>query len=144
TPLSDATFVAHEKIKSVELIATQDAPQLEEIKRDRLLTLPRLQKESPPTHLICSKNGDFLRGRILEMDKTRLKVEVRLETRDIPRDRVAQIIWLHADELTGQKAESTAVDSSRVTRVQTMRADGNRLTFVAEKADGKTISGKSE
>jgi thiol-disulfide isomerase/thioredoxin len=144
TPLSDATFVAHEKIKSVELIPTQDIPRLDEPKRDRLLTLPRLQKDSPPTHLICSKNGDFLRGRVLEMDETRLKVEVRLETREIPRDRVAQLIWLHADELTGQKAASTAVDFSRATRVQTMRADGNRLTFVADKSDAKTISGKSD
>src|SRR5436190_24291047 len=86
------------------------------------------------------KNGDFLRGRVLEMDETRLKVEVRLETRDVPRDRVAQIIWLHPDELTG-KAAPTAAASPRSTRVQTVRADGNRLTFVADRADDKTISG---
>jgi hypothetical protein len=91
TPLSDATFIAHEKIKSVELIATRDSPRLSEPKRDRLLTLPRMQKNSPPTQLICSQNGDFLRGRVLEMDEKRLKVEVRLETRDIPRDRVAHL-----------------------------------------------------
>jgi thiol-disulfide isomerase/thioredoxin len=143
TPLSDATFVAHEKIKSVELLAMKLAP-LDEVKRDRLLTLPRFQKGSPPTHLVCSKNGDFLRGRVLEMDEARLKIEVRLETREIPRERVAQIIWLHADELTGQRAASTAGDFARVTRVQTVRADGNRLTFVAEQSDLKTVAGRSE
>src|SRR5207245_2323229 len=143
TSLSEATFVAHEKVKSVELIAG-DPPQLDETKRDRLITLPRLQKDSPPTHLICSENGDFLRGRVLEMDETRLKVEVRLETRVIPRDRVAQIIWLHADELTDRKPAPAAVDPSRpgpvlpwwwrwTNRVQTLREDGNRLTFVAQK-----------
>src|SRR5207302_6659358 len=79
-----------------------------------------------------------------EMDETRLKVEVRLETREIPRDRVAQIIWLHADELTGQKTAPAAVDPSRANRVQTVRADGNRLTFVAQKTDHKTISGRSD
>ena len=144
TPLSDATFVAHEKIKSVELVTTENAPELDEVKRDRLLTLPRMQKGSPPTHLICSKNGDFLRGRIVEMDDKTLKVEVRLETRTIPRDRVAQIIWLHADELTGPKAAMNTVDSSRANRVQTMCEDGNRLTFVVEKADHRTIWGKSD
>ena len=92
TPFSDATFVAHEKIKGVELIATRNSPQLDETKRDRLLTLPRLQKNSPPTHLICSTNGDFLRGRVLEMDEARLKVEVRLETREIPRDRLSHVL----------------------------------------------------
>jgi peroxiredoxin len=144
TPLSDATFVPHEKIKSVELVATQGGPELDEVKRDRLLTLPRMQKGSPPTHLICSKNGDFLRGRILEMDDKMLKVEVRLETRIVSRERVAQIIWLHADELTASKPASTAIDSSRANRVQTMCEDGNRLTFVVEKADHKTIWGNSD
>jgi thiol-disulfide isomerase/thioredoxin len=109
-----------------------------------LLTLPRLQKDSPPTHLICSKNGDFLRGRILEMDDKVLRIEIRLETRAIPRERIAQIIWLHPDELTPQKATPASADLSRSTRVQALRADGNRLTFVAEQADEKTISGKSD
>src|SRR5260370_15202759 len=104
TPDSDATFVAHDKLKSAELLASWDYSQIDETKRDRLLTLPRLQKDSPHTHLICSKNGDFLRGRIVAMDDTQLKVEVRLETKTLPRERVAQIIWLHADELTGKPA----------------------------------------
>jgi thiol-disulfide isomerase/thioredoxin len=94
--------------------------------------------------LICSKNGDFLRGRILEMDAKVLKVEVRLETREVPRDRVAQIIWFHAEELTDPKTASVAANSPRVTRVQAMRPDGIRLTFVAEKADHQTISGTSD
>jgi thiol-disulfide isomerase/thioredoxin len=144
TPYSNAILVAHDKIKAVELIAMHHSPWLDQSKRDRLLTLPRMQKDSPPTHLICSKNGDFLRGRIIEMDETRLKVEVRLATREIPRDRVAQIIWLHPDELTGRKIEAAPVHHDAADRVQAVRADGNRLTFVAEKADQKTVSGTSE
>src|SRR5439155_14982324 len=123
-------FVAHERIKSVELIAARSVSQLDEPKRDRLLTLPRLQKDNPPTHLICSRNGDFLRGRVLEMDEARLKVEVRLETREIPRDRIAQIVWLHADELTGKVVAAPAGGDAGEDRVQAVRANGNRLTFV--------------
>src|SRR5262249_40210890 len=142
TSLSDATFVPHEKIKSIELIAGKSA-QLDETKRDRLLTLPRMQRDSPPTQLICSENGDYLRGRVVEMDEKQLKVEIRLERRVIPRDRIAQIIWLHADELSGGKtAAKPAV--SEANRVQTLREDGNRLTFVAQKADHQTISGTSD
>jgi peroxiredoxin len=144
TPNSDSTFVAHEKIKSVELIPTRDAPGLDEAKRDRLLTLPRMQKESPPTHLICSTTGDFLRGCIVEMDDARLKVEVRLEVKEVPRDRVAQIIWLHADELADEKAAAPPANSPRDTRAQTVDAGGNRLTFVVGKFDGKNLSGTSE
>jgi thiol-disulfide isomerase/thioredoxin len=78
------------------------------------------------------------------MDEKLLKVEVRLETREIPRDRVAQIIWLHSDELTKQNPVSPKIEPSTANRVQTMNADGNRLTFVVEKADHKTISGRSD
>jgi peroxiredoxin len=142
TPLSQATFVPHDKIQSVELIAGS-FPSLDEAKRNRLLTLPRMQKDSPPTHLIWSENGDILRGRVVEMNEKELKVEVRLETRIIPRDRVAQIIWLHADDLPGQKPARAAA-ASPANRVQIMREDGKRLTFIAQKADAQTISGMSD
>lgn len=144
TPDSDATFVAHDKLKSAELLASWDSSQIDEVKRDRLLTLPRLQKDSPPTHLICSKNGDFLRGRIVAMDDAELKVEVRLETKTLPRERISQIIWLHADELTGKPAAAAPSVAGQKTRVQTIRPNGDRLTFIAEKADLKRVSGKSE
>jgi thiol-disulfide isomerase/thioredoxin len=142
SPQSNVTFVANEKIKSVELVFTT-APELDEAKRDRLLTLPRMQKGSPPTHLICSKSGDFLRGRIVDMDDTQLRVEVRLEIKDIPRDRVNQIIWLHPDELQDKKP-AAAADNARVTRAQTINTTGNRLTFVVGGCDGESISGTSD
>ncbi len=144
TPLSEATFVKHEKVKSIELTATRGAPRLAKTKRQRLLTLPRNLKNSPPTHLICAKNGDFLRGRVMEMDENFLTIEVRLETRKLPRDRISQIIWLHADELIDESVPVASVDASGATRVQTLRADGNRLTFVAEKLENTTLSGTSE
>jgi peroxiredoxin len=144
TPSTDATFVPNDKIKSVELIPTSNAPSLDEAKRDRLLTLPRMQKNNAPTHLICSKNGDFLRGRIVEMDEAKLKVDVRLETKEIPRDRVAQIIWLHADELGDAKPAPPEPGTAKQTLAQAINSKGNRLTFVLNKFDGKTISGTSE
>ena len=144
TPISATTFVANEKIKSVELVTIWGSTQVDDTKRDRLLTLPRLQKDAPPTHLICSKNGDFLRGRVLEMNESQLKVEVRLENKMVPRDRVAQIIWLHADELTGKPAAPSTGELAQKTRVQTIRQNGDRLTFFADKADPEQISGRSE
>jgi peroxiredoxin len=142
SPQSDVTFVPNEKIKSVELIPGS-APDLDKTKRDRLLTLPRVQKGFPPTHLVCSKNGDFLRGHIVDMDDVRLRIEVKLEIREIPRDRVGQIIWLHPDELQVKK-QATAMENARVTRAQTINPAGNRLTFVVGACDGEIISGTSD
>jgi len=143
TPISDATFVPHEAVKAVELGAMRGSPKLNKTQRERLLTLPRLLKDSPPTHLICSADGDFLRARLLAMDDKSLTTEIRLETTQLPRDRVAQLIWLHADELTGEVTAETS-DSTQATRVQSLRSDGNRLTFVAEAFDNNTLTGKSD
>ncbi|MFO0917233.1 MAG: hypothetical protein U0872_02840 [Planctomycetaceae bacterium] len=52
TPLSAATFVGHDQIKAVELIKSKGTPKLARLKRERLLTLPRMQKDLPPTQLL--------------------------------------------------------------------------------------------
>jgi thiol-disulfide isomerase/thioredoxin len=144
TPQSNTTFVTHDKIKSVVLMAPADSPKVDTVKRDRLLTLPRLQKDVPPPHLICSPNGDFLRGRVVELNEKKLKVEVRLELRQIPRDRVAQIIWLQADELKEPLSRKSSAAPGESIRLQAVRTDGNRLTFASTQGDGKSLFGKSD
>jgi peroxiredoxin len=145
SPISDSTFVPNEKVKAVEL--ARELPttiKINKTKRERLLTLPRLQKDSPPTHMIRSKNGDYLRGRIVGMDAEKLQVELHLEARDVPRDRIARIIWLHADETDPSKAAPKAAGANVATRVQALKTDGVRLTFTPEKMEGSTLSGKSD
>jgi peroxiredoxin len=145
TPLSDVTFVPHDKIKAVELAAeTAISVRLNKPKRERLLTLPRMQKDSPPTQLIRSKNGDFLRGRVIAMDDKNLQVEVRLETKEVPRDRVSRIIWLHPEEIDPTKNPPKPAVPGAGTRVQAVRPDGIRLTFTADQFADSTLSGKSD
>jgi thiol-disulfide isomerase/thioredoxin len=149
TSLSEASFVSHEKVKAIELVKSSSSPKLAKAKRERLLTLPRMQRDSPPTQLICSRNGDVLRGRVLELGETELKVEVRLDERRVKRDRVAQIIWLHADELGDARSDApktaAPADATPVgTRVQVQRNDGIRLTFFADRLSGETLSGRGE
>ncbi len=143
--LSTSTFVPHAKVKAVELVEQPpNSPvRLTRFQRDRLLTLPRMQKPDPPTHLVRSTSGDYVRGRVIKLDDKTLQLEVRLETKDLPRSRVSQIIWLHADELdASKKGPSTSVADS--TRVQALRNDGVRLTFQADKSSDGTLSGKSD
>ncbi len=148
TPMSTATFVAHQNVKAVELLKVTAMPRLSVQKRDRLLTLPRMQRDSPPLQLICSRNGDVLRGRILGLTESQLKVEVRLNERELARDRVAQIIWLHEDELKDVPSETDPPqdrrDPAAATRVQVQRSDGIRLTFLAEQFQDTTLSGRSD
>ncbi len=146
--LSPGSFVTHAKIKAIELAPlAPDAIKVGKAKRERMLTLPRMQKDSPPTQLIRSVNGDYLRGRIVAMDAKTLQVEVRLETKAVPRDRVARIIWFHADELDPAKAAAAVLvgpEEAGPIRVQAVKGDGIRLTFrPTAQADG-TLSGLSE
>ena len=83
TSLSASTFVPHDKVQAVELAQPGDVTiKVTKAKRERLLTLPRMQKDNPPTHLIRSRNGDYIRGRLIKLDDKALEVEIRLEPRD--------------------------------------------------------------
>ncbi len=144
TSMSSATFVPHEGLKAIELNAQRSVLGLKKEPRQQLLTLPRLLRDAPPLHLVCSRNADFLRGRILEMDDRTLKIEVRLETKEIPRDRIANLIWFHSDELEdGQTADESESNES-ATRVQSVRANGDRLTFIADRMENQLLRGESE
>ncbi|QEH32595.1 Thiol-disulfide oxidoreductase ResA [Aquisphaera giovannonii] len=168
TSMSASTFVPNEKVKAVELAIPGDFPiKVTKSKRERLLTLPRMQKENPPTHLIRSRNGDFIRGRVVGMDSKVLHLELRLEPRDIPRDRIGLIVWLHPEDARPKPedakpkadaganpapaagppppapASAAAPPSTAGTRVQAVCNDGIRLTFVAESFAGTAIAGKS-
>jgi thiol-disulfide isomerase/thioredoxin len=149
SPLSRSTFVAHSKVKAVELAPeSADAFKVGKSKRERLLTVPRMQKEAPPTHMVRSKDGDYLRGRVVALSDTTLQVEVRLETKDVPRDRIARIIWLHGDELQASKDKAPPVPAepqrTAAPRVQVVQSNGDRLTFVAEQVADATVLGPSE
>jgi thiol-disulfide isomerase/thioredoxin len=167
--VATASLVPHEKIKAVELIPGSKPPDLVEAKKSRLLTLPRLQKLSPPTQLLCSKTGDFLRGRLVAMTPDKLVMEVQLDEYEVPRDRVSQIIWLHADELpptagAGANADAgvegeVVVDAPAAEAqppaaaeqrplghglVQAIESNGNRITFDPAALNGQSLSGHSD
>jgi thiol-disulfide isomerase/thioredoxin/ribosomal protein L11 len=144
TTMSDSTFVSHDKVKAVELANEARTINVSKIKRERLLTLPRMQRDNPPTHLIRSINGDYLRGRLTEMDEKKLTMEVRLENREVDRDRIAKIIWLHGDELDATKKVAEAEPKAGTSRVQVLRSDGIRLTFYAEGMEGDIVTGQSD
>jgi len=143
--LADSTFVPHAKVHAVELAQPAAGTiSLTKAKGDRLLTVPRMQKESPPTHLIRSVTGDYLRGRVIAMDDKTLQVEVRLESKELPRKRISRIIWLEPDEAAASKNPAKPSAEDLATRVQAIRSDGIRLTFLADRLASATLFGKSE
>src|SRR4051812_32297671 len=136
-------FVPHRAAKALEFVPKWTAAAIAEAKRTRLLTLPRMQKPNPPTHLVVSTAGDFLRCRLLSMDANSLLVETRLESKKLSRSRVACIIWL--PDRDGAKPEPPQKDPPPAGLLaQAVQSDGNRLTFVPHECDGTTLAGTSE
>ncbi|MDF1844034.1 MAG: hypothetical protein P1U77_21560, partial [Rubripirellula sp.] len=111
---SDDQLLSHPQIKAIELGTHSPPPDLDQAKRDRLLTIPRLQKSFPPSHLLCSYNGDYLRCRVLELDANRALVEVQSRQITLPRERIAQVIWFHNDEVSDDEVSDDEVSDDEV------------------------------
>jgi thiol-disulfide isomerase/thioredoxin len=145
TASADATFVPNDQVMALELVVDTTAGSISKTKQERLLMTPRMQRASPPTHLIRSAKGDYLRGRLVAMDDLQLEMEIRLESKTIPRTAVARIIWLQL-EAKEPKAAAAAPDEPPAgqIRLQTLDRDGKRLTMVGEGFAETTISGHND
>lgn len=147
-----STFVPHEQIHAVEFMPTIRAVEIDVKKQERLLTLPRMQRDNPPTQLFRDVDGDYLRGRLVGINDAQIQVELRLEGKFIRRDRVARIIWLHPEQLAKTDKEKEQADGFAANLIQTIETTGesrnnvsrNRLTFAPARVEGAMLSGQSE
>lgn len=81
-------------VKGVRNLVYSGADAIAKETLERLLMVPRAQRTNPPTHLIVSREGDAVRGRLLEMDTDTLLLEVRGEERRLWMKNIAEVIWL--------------------------------------------------
>ena len=149
---TETTRVRHDQMDSVTLADVKGRVKFSEEKMARLMTVPRILKNDPPTHLLLSVSGDYLRGRLLSMDAENVYVEIRLETKVIPRSKVARIQWLHerpwldeevADE---SKTDEPEKRDDRETKflVHAVRSDSHGVTFAPQSLVDGRLSGTSD
>ncbi|WDQ18039.1 TlpA family protein disulfide reductase [Rhodopirellula sp. P2] len=151
--MTQKTKLPREQIRAIHLNSTGSEPVIDEQERQRLLTVPRNRKNSPPTHLLIANNGDMMRCRLVTLTEEVAKVESRLETITIPRNVISQIIWLKPpleteDENTPDTDADTEVQNAdedtsdgTVLTVQGKMHDGNRLSLVPESVINQTLIG---
>lgn len=63
---------------------------------DMILKLPRNRVKDAPTCVLCSSNGDLLRGDLLELRENQLSFKSRYEQVDMPRSDLAALVWLES------------------------------------------------
>lgn len=128
--------------------------------REHILTVPRAQRESAPTHAIVAPNGDVLRGGLVSASGNEIVFRSAEEDIVLPRNRVATIIWLREDPAATEGLSATSQSDSvdplvsptisnslpaetfAVTH-QFVMIDGSRLCLAADQVEGSQFVGKS-
>ena len=112
----------HDEVRMLELGDAGEPARLADSRRRRLMTLPRTQTDSPPSHLLVFADGDYLRGRLSSVDGERLTFATPAGELPIERSRVVGIAWLTPPDDPGGAPDRP--DAFHVTRT-----DGARLTL---------------
>jgi hypothetical protein len=101
-PESEPVTVGADLVQAVELVSAAGKTMTAEKFRS-LTMLPRSQRQQPPTHVLRSVEGDYLRGRLVAMDAQTIRIAVEASPRGtplaIPRGDIARLIWLHPENL---------------------------------------------
>jgi len=141
--------VSHGLIKALDLDPSAGSREIGRSLFERLVTLPRGQQARPPTHLVRLRSGDYLRGRLESLDDRQVKFEVHGQLKQLPRDAVARLIWLHPEESGQSGRDQPGEDDQQPAEpaglnVQGVSATGERVTLRAERVEGGAIVGRSE
>jgi hypothetical protein len=136
SPQVASRSISAEQVKAI-FLDVRTLPDLEPSQWQRLLMLPRVQRGNPPTHLIISGDGDYLRGRVLQLDEEHLTVELRLEPVQIPRRLVAAVISL------GERAAATPEAADGGMQVQAVTGEGGRWTLRVTEMETEHLVGSN-
>lgn len=130
-----------EGVRAVELSQAGVRPILKQ-KLTRLLTVPRGQRASPPTHVVRMASGDYLRGRLVGLDADVVRFEVAGDVKRLPRRDAARIIRLAtADEPPAPLRD--ALDDLEGVPMVVIGGDGRRQAVAARGMREGAIVGES-
>ena len=142
-PGGEAVTVAGEWVQALELV-TAGGRQLTSEKFRSLTTLPRSQRQQPPTHVLRSVQGDYLRGRLVSMDESTVRMAVEAGPRDKPvslsRGDVARLIWLHPENIATPWRPPQPIAAQGLL-VDATVSTAEHLRLVATGVDGNVIRG---
>ena len=129
---------------------------VDETKRDLLLTIPRIRKDNPSSHILCAKNGDLLRGRLKLLDKNMVKFESRLDDFSFKREIVSSVVWVHAEKKTENEGEASPdkkpEEPAKPKKTPILATDqvvqivlngGQRITLAVKSWKDKKLNGRS-
>lgn len=130
-------------VKAVEFDPTVPGRALDKVRFERLLTIPRAQRSQPPTHVLRMKNGDYVRGRLVEADADRVRIELPGTEQEFPLAAVARAIWLHPEDLDAKPAAQAAQAAGPAGLMVTgIWPGGRRVAVAATTVEGQSLVGE--
>jgi thiol-disulfide isomerase/thioredoxin/small nuclear ribonucleoprotein (snRNP)-like protein len=125
-------FATHDRIQSLIFSLNSSGDDLSADLLKRFTTIPRMQKDHAPTHLLISITGDHMRGKSLGLDDGQITMDVRNRTTKIPTSKISKIVWLH--HLDWEEPQKTPLEVNRSGAVSdfsvhVMKKDDRGITF---------------
>lgn len=130
-----------DRVRALELSSAGMRPILKQ-KLARLLTVPRVQQASPPTHVVRMTGGDYLRGRLRGLDRQTVRLSVAGDVKSLPRRDVARIIRLTAADEPPLRLREALADRGGMPLV-VVGADGRRQGIAAAGITDDALVGDS-
>jgi len=125
---------------------------VDDIKLLRALTVPRFNRDSPPSHILVAKTGDLKRGTLLSINGPTIQFVSKLREMHVPTDRISCIVNVSGpehfeedDSAQVEVAPDTAATSQSLQNrsVRATLADGSVLIFEPRESKDDTLSGHS-
>ena len=107
------------------------------VKLERALTVPRFNRDNPPSHLLVANTGDFKRGKLLTINGQTIQFDSKLRKLTIPINRVARVVDVSKPE---EQPNKSVVVTDALNLVRITLADRSILVFEPLKSqDGKLL-----
>ena len=144
---TSSKFASHDQIQSISLAPISSKTKLSSDLMKRLTTVPRIQKDHAPTHLLISISGDHVRGRLQSLNQDEIEIVVRNNTSKIPRASISTIIWLHHRDWQESEAPKGEVaqpmQATEEFSVHVIRKNDRGITFQPRSLEAGKLSGVS-
>jgi len=114
---------------------------IDPIKLERALTVPRFNRDNPPSHVLVAKNGDLKRGSLLGISRQTIEFESKLRKQLVPVTRMARVVNVSKPEAEPNELSEATTDLCAKVRVGL--ADGSILLFEALESRGGKLLGRS-
>ena len=70
-----------------------------DVKLERALTVPRFDRDNPPSHIIEANNGDLRRGKLISINEHTIRFDSKLRKLSLPIDLITRVVDISAEAL---------------------------------------------